>query len=62
MSEAPWWGSGGLCSNRLDELPMTGTADALNRPEFHRGSCHGDPVNSDGVPPDGQGPTPRDGP
>jgi hypothetical protein len=22
----------------LDEFPMTGTADALNRPEFHRGS------------------------
>jgi hypothetical protein len=36
MSEAPWWASGGLCSNRLDEFPMTGTADALNRPEFHR--------------------------
>ena len=36
MSEAPRWGSGGLCSNRLDEFSMTGTADALNRPEFHR--------------------------
>jgi hypothetical protein len=48
MSETPRWGSGGLCSNRLDEFSMTGTADALNRPEFHRGSCHGDPVSSDG--------------
>ena len=38
MSEAPRWGSGGLCSSRLDEFSMTGTADALNRPEFHRGS------------------------
>jgi hypothetical protein len=38
MSEAPRWGGGGLCSNRLDEFPMAGTADALNRPEFHRGS------------------------
>ena len=31
MSEAPRRGSGGLCSNRLDEFSMTGTADALNR-------------------------------
>jgi hypothetical protein len=46
MSEAPRWASGGLCSNRLDEFSMTGTADALNRPEFHKG--YGDPVNSDG--------------
>ena len=46
MSEAPRWGGGGLCSNRLDEFSMTGTADALNRPEFHRGSRG--PVNSDG--------------
>src|ERR1035438_10324142 len=38
MSEAPRWGGGGLCSNRLDEFSMTGTADALNRPEFDRGS------------------------
>ncbi len=38
MSETPRWGSGGLYSNRSDEFSMTGTADALNRPEFHRGS------------------------
>jgi hypothetical protein len=38
MSEAPRWGGGGLCSNRLGEFSMTGTADALNRPEFNRGS------------------------
>ena len=46
MSEAPRWGGGGLCSDRLDEFSMPGTADALNRPEFHRGSRG--PVNSDG--------------
>lgn len=31
MSEAPQGGGGGLCSSRLDEFSMTGTADALNR-------------------------------
>ena len=46
MSEAPSWGGGVLCSNRLDEFSMTGTAAALNRPEFHRDSWG--PVNSDG--------------
>jgi hypothetical protein len=46
MSEAPRWGSGGLCSNRLDEFSMTSTADALNRPESIE--VHGDPVNGDG--------------
>ena len=39
MSEVPRWGRGGLCSNRLDEFSMTGTAEKLNRTEFHRGSC-----------------------
>jgi hypothetical protein len=54
MSEAPRWGSGGLCSNRLDEFPMTGTTDALNRPGFM-----GTRSIATGVPPDGQGPTPQ---
>jgi hypothetical protein len=51
MSEAPRWGSGGLRSNRLDEFSMTSTADALNRPEFHRGSWGPRSIVT-GVPPE----------
>ena len=58
MSEAPRWGGGGLCSNRLDEFWMTGTADALNRPEVH---VMGTRSIATDVPPDIEGPTPRDG-
>jgi hypothetical protein len=53
MSEAPRWGRGGLCSNRLDEFSLiVTTAEALNRPEFLGGS-RGPGQIATGVPPDG---------